>query len=207
VGSHLIVRTGSLLFALLLTTAVAARISDVAVAAHQIAFQIWTFLALALDAIAIAGQALVGKLLGADDETGARDASRRMLELGIAAGVVLGILTVALRTVLVPLFTDSSAVATLAEEVLWFVAALQPAAAVVFVLDGILIGAGDSRYLAAAMAVATVVYLPAVGFVVAADGGLLLLWAAFSLWVLARLVGMGGRYVTDRWLVTGAVRG
>jgi hypothetical protein len=57
------------------------------------------------------------------------------------------------------------------------------------------------------MAVATVVYLPAVGFVVAADGGLLLLWAAFSLWVLARLVGMGGRYVTDRWLVTGAVRG
>jgi putative MATE family efflux protein len=207
VGSHLIVRTGSLLFALLLTTAVAARISDVAVAAHQIAFQIWTFLALALDAIAIAGQALVGKLLGADDETGARDASRRMLELGIAAGVVLGILTVALRTVLVPLFTDSSAVATLAEEVLWFVAALQPAAAAVFVLDGILIGAGDTRYLAAAMAVATVVYLPAVGFVVAADGGLLLLWAAFSLWVLARLVGMGGRYVTDRWLVTGAVRG
>ena len=207
VGSHLIVRTGSLLFALLLTTAVAARISDVAVAAHQIAFQIWTFLALALDAIAIAGQALVGKLLGADDETGARDASRRMLEIGITAGVVLGILTVALRTVLVPLFTDSSAVATLAEEVLWFVAALQPAAAAVFVLDGILIGAGDSRYLAAAMALATVVYLPAVGFVVAADGGLLLLWAAFSLWVLARLVGMGGRYVTDRWLVTGAVRG
>ena len=121
--------------------------------------------------------------------------------------MVLGILTVALRTVLVPLFTDSSAVATLAEEVLWFVAALQPAAAAVFVLDGILIGAGDSRYLAAAMALATVVYLPAVGFVVAADGGLLLLWAAFSLWVLARLVGMGGRYVTDRWLVTGAVRG
>ncbi|HEY3722843.1 MAG TPA: MATE family efflux transporter [Acidimicrobiia bacterium] len=207
VGSHLIVRTGSLLLALLLTTAVAARISDVAVAAHQIAFQIWTFLALALDAIAIAGQALVGKLLGADDETGARDASRRMLEIGISAGVVLGILTALLRTVLVPLFTDSSAVATLAEQVLWFVAALQPAAAAVFVLDGILIGAGDSRYLAAAMAVATVAYLPAVGLVVATDGGLLLLWAAFSLWVLARLVGMGARYVTDRWLVTGAVRG
>jgi MATE family, multidrug efflux pump len=206
VGSHLIVRTGSLLLALLLTTAVAARISDVAVAAHQIAFQIWTFLALALDAIAIAGQALVGKLLGADDEPGARGASQRMLELGVTAGVVLGVLTVALRTALVPLFTDSRAVADLAEQVLWFVAALQPVAAAVFVLDGILIGAGDSRYLAAAMAAATVLYLPAVGLVAATDGGLLLLWAAFSLWVIARLVGMGGRFLTDRWLVTGAVR-
>jgi len=207
VGSHLIVRTGSLLFALLLTTAIAARISDIAVAAHQIAFQVWTFLALTLDAIAIAGQALVGKLLGADDEGGARAASRRMLELGLLAGFALGILTALLRPVLVPLFTDSRAVELLAEEVLWFVAALQPIAALVFVLDGILIGAGDSRYLAAAMAVATLVYLPAAAFVAAVDGGLLMLWAAFSLWVVARLVGMGARFVTDRWLVTGAVRG
>jgi putative MATE family efflux protein len=206
VGSHLVVRTGSLLLALLITTAVAARISDVAVAAHQIAFQIWTFLALALDAIAIAGQALVGKFLGADDEHGARAASRRMLELGLLAGVLLGILTALLRPVLVPLFTDSPAVEVLAEEVLWFVVALQPVAAAVFVLDGILIGAGDSRYLAVAMAAATLVYLPAVAFVAAFDGGLLMLWAAFSLWVVARLVGMGARFVTDRWLVTGAVR-
>jgi len=191
---------------LLLTTAVAARISDVAVAAHQIAFQIWTFLALALDAIAIAGQALVGKFLGADDEHGARAASRRMLEIGITAGFVLGVLTAVLRPVLVPLFTDSHAVEHLAEQVLWFVAALQPVAAAVFVLDGILIGAGDSRYLALAMAGATLIYLPLVAVVVAYDGGLLLLWAAFSLWVVARLVGMGGRFLTDRWLVTGAVR-
>ncbi len=148
VGSHLILRTGSLLLALLLTTAVAARISDIAVAAHQIAFQIWTFLALALDAIAIAGQALVGKFLGGDDEEGARGASRRMLELGLVAGIVLGGLTALLRPVLVPLFTDSGAVEDLAEQVLWIVAALQPVAAAVFVLDGILIGAGDSRYLA-----------------------------------------------------------
>ncbi len=206
VGSHLMVRTGSLLFALLLTTAVAARISDIAVAAHQIAFQIWTFLALALDAIAIAGQALVGKFLGADDDHGARAASRRMLELGLVAGLGLGILTALLRPVLVPLFTDSRAVEALAEQVLWFVAALQPVAAAVFVLDGILIGAGDSRYLAAAMAVATLVYVPAVALVSALDGGLLMLWAAFSLWVVARFVGMGARFVTDRWLVTGAVR-
>ncbi len=206
VGSHLIVRTGSLLLALLLTTAVAARISDVAVAAHQIAFQIWTFLALTLDAIAIAGQALVGRFLGASDDAGAKAASRRMLEWGIVVGLVLGVLTAVLRPVLVPLFTDSAAVESLAEQVLWFVAALQPVAGAVFVLDGILIGAGDSRYLAAAMAVATLLYIPIVGLVSALDGGLIALWAAFSLWVVARLVGMGARFATDRWAVTGAVR-
>jgi MATE family, multidrug efflux pump len=206
VGSHLIVRTGSLLLALLITTAVAARISDVAVAAHQIAFQIWTFLALTLDAIAIAGQALVGRFLGASDGSGAKAASRRMLEWGIGVGLMLGTLTAVLRPVLVPLFTDDAAVQSLAEQVLWFVAALQPLAGAVFVLDGILIGAGDSRYLAAAMAGATLLYLPMVGLVSALDGGLIALWAAFSLWVVARLVGMGARFATDRWAVTGAVR-
>jgi putative MATE family efflux protein len=206
VGSHLIVRTGSLLVALLLTTAAAARISDVAVAAHQIAFQIWTFLALSLDAIAIAGQALVGKFLGGRDGEGARDVSRRMLEWGVLAGVVVGVLTAVLRPVVVPIFTDDHAVQALAEEVLWVVAAMQPVAGAVFVLDGILIGAGDSRFLAAAMAVATLVYLPVVLLVGALDGGLLALWLGFSLWVVARLIGLGARFATGRWAVTGAVR-
>jgi Na+-driven multidrug efflux pump len=148
----------------------------------------------------------VGRFLGSGDDQGAKAASRRMLEWGIAGGVVLGGLTAVLRPVVVPLFTDDRAVETLAEQVLWFVAALQPVAGAVFVLDGILIGAGDSRFLAAAMAIATLAYLPIVGLVSVLDGGLIALWAAFSLWVVARLVGMGGRFATDRWVVTGAVR-
>ena len=93
------------------------------------------------------------------------------------------------------------------EQLLWFVAALQPAAAVVFVLDGVLIGAGDAGYLAIAMLVATfAVYLPFALVVVALDAGLLWLWAAISLWMVARLVGMVARYRTDRWQVTGATR-
>jgi putative MATE family efflux protein len=206
VGSHLVLRTGSLLLALLVTTAAAARISDDTLAAHQIAFQLWSFLALTLDAIAIAGQAMVGLLLGADDEAGARDASRRMLELGLGAGLVLGVATGALRDVLVPVFTDDVAVQHLAEQALWVVAALQPIAAIVFVLDGILIGAGDSRYLAKAMVGATLVYLPLVAWVVADDGGLVALWLALGVWMLARLVGLGTRYERGRWLVTGALR-
>jgi putative MATE family efflux protein len=207
VGSQLVVRTGSLLAALLLTTAAAARISDVAVAAHQIAFQIWTFLALALDAIAIAGQALVGRFLGASDDRGARASSRRMIEWGVLAGLVLGVLTAALRPALVPVFTNDADVRVLAEQVLWIVAALQPVAGAVFVLDGILIGAGDSRFLAAAMAAATLLYVPIVGAVSFSGGGLLALWAGFSLWVVARLVGLGVRFANGRWAVTGAVRG
>jgi putative MATE family efflux protein len=207
VGSHLVVRTGSLLAALLLTTAAAARISDVAVAAHQIAFQIWTFLALALDAVAIAGQALVGRFLGASDDRGARAASRRMIEWGVVAGVVFGLLTAVLRPVVVPVFTNDPDVQALAEQVLWIVAALQPVAGAVFVLDGILIGAGDSRFLALAMLGATLVYVPVVVAISLTGGGLLELWAGLSLWVVARLVGLGVRFAHGRWVVTGAVRG
>jgi putative MATE family efflux protein len=204
VGSHLVLRTGSLLLALLAATAVAARISDAALAAHQITFQIWNFLALTLDAIAIAAQAMIGRFLGAGDAPGARAASRRMLELGVLTGAALGIAVALLRTVVVPVFSGAPAVQDLAEQALLVVAVLQPVAAVVFVLDGVLIGAGDSRYLALAMVAATLVYAPCALLVLALDGGLVALWLALGVWMVARLAGLGARYLDRRWLVTGA---
>lgn len=204
VGGHLVLRTGSLLLALLAATAVAARISDAALAAHQITYQIWSFLAFTLDAIAIAAQAMIGRLLGADDAAGARAASRRMLELGVLIGVGLGLVVALLRTVVVPVFTGSGDVRDLAEQALLVVAALQPVAAVVFVLDGVLIGAGDSRYLAVAMVAATLAYAPCALLVLALDGGLVALWLALGVWMLARMVGLGVRFLDRRWLVTGA---
>ncbi|HEX5614611.1 MAG TPA: MATE family efflux transporter [Acidimicrobiia bacterium] len=206
VGGHLVVRTGSLLLALLVATAVASRIGDDEVAAHQIAFQVWTFLAYALDAIAIAGQAIVGRVLGAGDARAARAAARRMLEWGVVGGVAVGLLVAAGTSVLPMLFSRDEGVRGAASEVLWVVAALQPLNALVFVLDGILIGAGDSRYLAVAMAGATLVYLPIAGLVVALDGGLLALWGALAVFMVARFVGMGGRFRTERWIITGASR-
>ena len=191
VGSQLVVRTASLLLALLTATAVAARIGDADVAAHQIAFQIWWFFALALDAIAIAGQAMIGRFLGAEHAHDARAAARRMLEWGLVGGLLVGALVAALRPVLVPIFTSDTRVRHLAFEVLWIVALMQPINAIVFVLDGILIGAGDAGYLAAAMAVATlVVFLPLAAGVLAADGTLLMLWGALALWMVARLAGL-----------------
>ena len=155
VGGPLIVRTGSLLAVFLVATDLAARMGDRQVAAHEIAFQTFLFLALSLDALAIAGQAMIGRFLGASDTAQARAAARRMLEWGVIAGVAFGVILALARTWFVAVFTDVAEVRTLAEELLLIVAILQPLNAVIFVLDGVLIGAGDQRYLAGAMVVAT----------------------------------------------------
>lgn len=206
VGGRLVIRTGSLLAAFLAATAIASRIGDDDVAAHQIAFQVFLFLGLSLDAIAIAGQAMVGRFLGAEDPEEARAAARRMIAWGIAVGAVFAISLAALRPALVPIFTADADVRQLALQVLLIVAALQPLNAIVFVLDGVLIGAGDITYLAVAMLAALVVYVPAATAVLVLGGGLLWLWGALALWMGARCVGMVTRFAGSRWQVTGAVR-
>jgi putative MATE family efflux protein len=207
VGGRLVIRTGSLLAAFLAATAIASRIGDDEVAAHQIAFQVFLFLGLSLDAIAIAGQAMIGRFLGAEDPREARAAARRMIEWGVAVGIVFAVVLAALRPALVPIFTNDPHVRHLALQVLLIVAALQPLNAVVFVLDGVLIGAGDVTYLAVAMLAATLlVFVPAATAVLVLGGGLLWLWGALSLWMAARCVGMAARFVSSRWQVTGAVR-
>ncbi len=204
IGAPLIVRTASLLAVSLAVTALAARIDDVAVAAHQIAFQVNLLLALTLDALAIAAQAMVGKYLGAGDPDDARASSVRMIELGVVAGVVLMLVVAALAPWFPAVFSDDPAVQDLGAQVLLIVAVLQPLAAVVFVLDGVLIGAGDQRYLALAMIVATFgVFAPIAIVISAAGGGLLALWGAIAAWMVARAVGMVGRFVTDKWEVLG----
>ncbi len=206
-GSRLVVRTGSLLVAFLVAGAIAARFGDDDIAAHQIAMQVNLFLAFALDAIAIAAQAMVGKFLGADTADVARAAARRMIEVGIVVGIGVGIVVALTSPWLVRVFTPDPEVQHLAEQVLWIVAAMQPIAAVVFVLDGVLIGAGDAGYLALAMLVATfVVFLPFALVVYELDAGLLWLWAAIAAWLCARLVGMVARFVGTQWAVTGATR-
>jgi putative MATE family efflux protein len=205
IGGPLIVRTASLLAVSVTVTALAARIEDTAVAAHQIAFQVNLLLALALDAIAIAAQAMVGRYLGAAEPDTARSASVRMIELGIAAGFVIAALVALAASWLPDLFTSDAAVRDLATKVLVIVAVLQPLAAVVFVLDGVLIGAGDQRYLALAMVVASFgIFAPIAVVVAAAGGGLLALWAAIAAWLVARAVGMVGRFVGTGWQRTGA---
>jgi putative MATE family efflux protein len=206
VGRDLLVRTVALRASLLVATAVATRLGTTEVAAHQIGFEIWNFLAHVLDAIAIAGQAIVGRALGAGDAGGARGASRRMIEWGVAAGGVLGAAVLAVRTALPHLFSGDPAVIELTAFVLVWVAVLQPVNAVAFVLDGVLIGAGDMRFLAWAMAGAAAVFVPAATAVAVTDAGIGWLWAAVGLFMTARAGALLARFAGDRWLVLGAVR-
>ncbi|MEZ0577484.1 MATE family efflux transporter [Nocardioides sp. MH1] len=217
-GVPLLVRTLTLRASLLVTTyavvltAGTAGDDAVPIATHQLAMTIWGFLAFVLDAIAIAAQAITGRHLGAGDVGAARAVTRRMVGWGVVGGIVTGVGLAALSPVLGVVFSADTAVRDALVPVLLVAALAQPVAGVVFVLDGVLIGAGDGRYLAWAGLLVLGGYAPLVlGAAVIADdwvgGGLPWLWAVFS------LVFMGGRFVTltrraasDRWLVTGAAR-
>ncbi|WP_330331511.1 MATE family efflux transporter [Streptomyces sp. NBC_00536] len=205
-GVPLLVRTLSLRAVLMIATAVAARLGDADIAAHQILLSLWSLLAFALDAIAIAGQAIIGRYLGAGDSEGAKAVCRRMVQWGIASGVVLGILVVAARPLFVPLFTGDPTVKDALLPALLVVALSQPVCGIVFVLDGVLMGAGDGRYLAGAMVVTLAVFTPAALLVPSIGGGLTTLWWAMTLMMLVRMVTLQLRARSGRWLVTGAAR-
>jgi putative MATE family efflux protein len=205
-GASLLLRTLALQAVLVVTTAMAARQGNDAIAAHQIVSRLWMLLALALDAIAIAGQAITGRYLGAGDVAGARAATRRMTGWGAGCGAGFGVALLAASPVLPAVFAASPGVTRLLLAVLVIAAAMQPAAGVVFVLDGVLIGAGDQNYLAVAGIVTAAVFAVAAALVVHTHSGLTGLWLAYSAWIAARFVTLTVRARGSAWLVTGAVR-
>ncbi|MET7901552.1 MATE family efflux transporter [Streptomyces sp. NPDC005336] len=205
-GAPLLIRTLSLRAVMLIATAVAARLGDTDVAAHQIVLTLWSLLAFALDAIAIAGQAIIGRYLGAGDADGARAACRRMVQWGIASGLVLGLLVIASRPLFIPLFTTDQAVRDTLLPALLVTALIQPVSGVVFVLDGVLMGAGDGPYLARAMIVTLAVFAPVALLVPSLGGGLTALWWTMALMMSVRLATLWLRTRSGRWIVTGAVR-
>lgn len=206
-GLALVVRTLTLRAVLLVTTLAVSRGASgdaTTLAAHQLALTLWVLLAFVLDAIAIAGQAITGRYLGAGDAAGTRLVTRRLVRWGIVGGVVTGALLAAMSPVLGPLFTGDHDVTRLLVPVLLIAALGQPVAGVVFVLDGVLIGAGDGRYLAWAGLAVLAVFAPLTLLLVGLGGGLVAVWVAFV------VMFMGGRFVTliwrargDAWLVTG----
>jgi MATE family, multidrug efflux pump len=198
-GWPLVVRTATLLGALSGATAIAARLGTVPLAAHQIAFQIWSFLALTMDAIAVAAQAMVGRMIGAGRPDEARAAARRMLGWGVLVGAALGLALAAAHWGLAPVFTRDHAVRAQALSLLLIVALMQPLNAAVFVLDGVLIGAGDVRYLAGAMASALAIFFPVALVVLHLRAPIEWLWACLGLLMLARLAGVGSRFAGTRW--------
>ncbi|WRZ91871.1 MATE family efflux transporter [Streptomyces sp. NBC_01007] len=205
-GTPLLVRTVSLRAILLIATAVAARLGDADMAAHQIILSLWSLLAFALDAIAIAGQAIIGRCLGAGDAQGAREACRRMVQWGLVTGVALGLLVIAARPLFLPLFSGDSGVRNAALPALVMIAVSQPICGIVFVLDGVLMGAGDGPYLAWAMLLTLAVFTPVALLVPLLGGGLTALWGAMTLMMTMRMLTLWLRSRSGRWIVTGATR-
>ena len=205
ISGELFVRSAALLAAFATASAVIARIGETSLAAHQIAMLLFVFLALALDAIAIAAQVLVGRALGSGEAATARAVALRVIAWSLVAGCAFGALLLALAPVLPQVFTDDPAVIERARAIWSMLALMQPAAAVVFALDGILIGAGDTRYLAGSMLLAGVaVYIPIALLALALDWGVTGVWAGLLALVGVRLVTLGWRLAGGRWAVIGA---
>jgi putative MATE family efflux protein len=195
VGRDLFVRTVALRGSFLVGTIVAARIGTTDLAAYEVVFAVWALSAMGLDALAIAGQAIVGRCLGAGDAIEARLA---------AAGCAVAM--IALRTPLAAVFSDDPAVRHLAAFGLMLVGLMQPLGGAVFALDGILIGAGDQRYLAWAMSLVGLVFTACSLGVLAAGAGIGWLWGAVGVLTLGRFIGLWPRYRTNAWATIGATR-
>lgn len=214
-GVPLFIRTVALRAVLLVTTWVAAGMGDVILAAHQVTATLWTFQAFALDALAIAAQALTGKELGAGNTGAARSATNIMLRWGFWGGLTLGMLLAASAPVLPALFSPDPAVQQALSASLLVVGAFGWLSGLVFVVDGVLIGAGDGRWLAGAMAATLAIYLPVVlsvrwaAPVVLSWGvgwAMVVLWLAFIAFMLVRWGFLRHRVRGDAWMVVGAQR-
>jgi putative MATE family efflux protein len=201
IGRDLLLRAAVLQLSFLVAAGVAARAGTAQLGAHQIALQLFFFLALVLDAYAIAAQTLVGHALGGNRPDEARATARTVSLWGLGTGLVVAALLVALRPVLLPLFTNDPAVLEQAEVVWWFLAAMQPLAGVVFALDGVLMGAGDVGYLrTVTIGSAVFGFLPLSLLAGPLSWGLAGVWSGLCLFIGLRLVAVLVRVAGDRWL-------
>lgn len=203
IGRQIFVRTAALYASFLVAASVLARMGDAQLGAHQIAYQLFILLALILDALAIAGQVIIGRTLGAGDADGAYAAAVRMIWWSVVVGLVFALVLEPLSEVLPRAFTSDPHVLHQAA-LLWpFLALMQPVAGAVFALDGILIGAGDTRYLMWSMLAASALFILLAALALANDWGVVGVWIALDVLIAARLALLAPRFVRRRWAVVG----
>lgn len=205
VGRHIFVRTLALSLSFLIATSVCTRMGDAVIGAHQIGGQLFFFLALVLDAVAIAGQVIVGRMLGAGDAHGAYEAAVRMIGWSVAVGLAFATVLLPLYEVLPRAFTSDARVLHEAH-LLWpWLALIQPLGGAVFALDGILIGASDTQYLMWSMLAASAVFvtMSLLALELELDWGIVGVWIAFAVLLSSRLLLLGARFRTRRWAVVG----
>jgi putative MATE family efflux protein len=203
-GRDLFVRTLAFQASFVSAAAVAARFGAAALAAHQVVLQLWEFLALVLDSLAIAAQALVGAALGGGDVSLAKTVARRVAVFSTIAAGGLAAVFAAGSVVLPRLFTDDRSVLAAITVPWWFLVAQLPFAGIVFALDGVLLGAGDAAFMRTATVISALVgFLPLTWLSLVFGWGLAGIWSGLTLFIVLRLIFVGWRTVSGRWAVTG----
>ena len=206
VGRDLMLRSVAFQATGISATAVAAHTSAATVGAHQVVLQLWVFLALLLDSLAIAAQSLIGAALGGRDQRGALDIARRVTWYGLVFGVFLGAVFAALYAILPHAFTSDPGVLAEIPKAWWFFVVLQPICGVVFALDGVLLGAGDAVFMRNVTLIAAGFgFLPVVWAAYAFEWGLAGIWLGMSAFMIIRVLMMVTRWRSGRWAVLGAV--
>ncbi|MFD0364368.1 MATE family efflux transporter [Nocardia sp. GCM10030253] len=203
-GRDLIVRSLAFQACFVSAAAVASRFGAASVAAHQLVLQLWNFLALTLDSLAIAAQTLVGAALGAGDARGARSLARRITRWSEIFALILAAFFAAGAVVIPKLFTDDPAVLDRTHVAWWFFVAIIPVAGIVFALDGVLLGAGDAAYLrTTTLGAALIGFLPAIWLSLAFDWGLAGIWSGLVGFMVLRLIAVVWRAESGRWAQVG----
>lgn len=207
-GRDLVLRTLAFQVCFLSATSVAARTGAETAAAHQVVWQLWSFLSLVLDSLAIAAQSLVGAALGAGSAQRAKGIARQVSWYGLAFGVLLAAVFASLAWVLPGVFTSDQAVLAVIGQAWWFFVLQQPVAGLVFALDGVFLGAADAAFLRTATILSAVTgYLPMIWLSLAFGWGLVGIWTGLTLFMVFRLGTLLWRLRSGRWAVVGAVRG
>ncbi|MGW9265470.1 MATE family efflux transporter [Gordonia terrae] len=203
----LVVRSLSFQICFVSAAAVAARFGVAQVAAHQLVLQLWEFMALFLDSLAIAAQALVGAALGAGRLGAADSVARRVTAVSVVAATAMGALFAAGATLIPRIFTSDAAVLDAVGVPWWFFVGMLPIAGVVFALDGVLLGSGDAAFLrTATLTGALVGFLPLIWLSLVFDWGLAGVWSGLVVFMLVRLATVVWRIRSGRWRQAGAVR-
>jgi putative MATE family efflux protein len=203
IGRQIFVRTSALYASFLVAASVCARMGDPELGAHQIALQLFFFIALVLDSVAIAGQVIVGRMLGAGDGEGAAAAALRMIGWSVTLGTAFAAVLLPLAHVLPRVFTSDPLVLHEAAELWPYFALMQPLAGAVFALDGILIGAGDTSYLMWSMLAASALFIVLASMALALDWGIVGVWIALDALIAARFALLWVRFRGRRWAVVG----
>ncbi len=203
-GRDLLLRTLAFQACFVSAGAIAARFGAAALAAHQVVLQIWNFLALVLDSLAIAAQSLVGAALGAGHLAHAKSVAWRVTIFStLASAVLAGVFAVG-ASVFPSVFTDDRSVLDAIGVPWWFMVAQLPVAGIVFALDGVLLGAGDAKFMRNATLISALVgFLPLVWLSLIFGWGLLGIWSGLSTFMVLRLVFVGWRAFSGHWLVPG----